>query len=68
MPARSPRRVAQFDTLRLRLLKLATRVVEWTTKIMLHPPSACPDQATLRLALERLPQPVIGTAGPRCPD
>ena len=45
MPARSSRRVARFDTLHLRLLKLATRVVEWKTKIMLHPPSACPDQA-----------------------
>jgi hypothetical protein len=59
MPARSSWRVAQFDTLRLRLLKIATRVVEWKTRVMLHLPSACPDQAILRLALERLPRLVI---------
>jgi Transposase DDE domain group 1 len=56
MPARSSWRVAQFDTLRLRLLKLAARVVEWKTKLLVHLPSACPDQAILRLALERLPR------------
>jgi hypothetical protein len=59
MPARSSWRVAQFDTLRLRLLKIATRVVEWKTRVMLHLPSACPDQAILRLALERIPRLVI---------
>ena len=56
MPARSSWRVAQFDTLRLRLLKLAARVVAWKTKVLVHLPSACPDQAILRLALERLPR------------
>lgn len=56
MPKRSTWRVAQFDTLRLRLVKLATRVVALKTRIMLHLPSACPDQAVLRLALERLPR------------
>ena len=59
MPARSSWRVAQFDTLRLRLLKIATRVVEWKTRVMLHLPSACPDQAILRLVLGRLPRLVI---------
>ena len=52
-------RVAQFDTLRLRPLKIATRVVEWKTRVMLHLLSACPDQAILRLALERMPRLVI---------
>lgn len=56
MPARSSWRVAQFDTLRLRLVKLAARVEEWKTRVMLHLPSACPDQRVLRLALERLPR------------
>src|SRR5215211_4865466 len=56
MPKRSTWRVAQFDTLRLRLVKLATRVVALKTRVMLHLPSACPDQAILRLALERLPR------------
>jgi hypothetical protein len=56
MPRRSTWRVAQFDTLRLRLVKLATRVVALKTRVMLHLPSACPDKAILRLALERLPR------------
>ena len=42
--------------LRLRLVKLAARVVELKTRVMLHLPSACPYQAILRLALERLPR------------
>lgn len=56
MPKRSSWRVAQFDTLRLRLVKLASRVVALKTRVMLHLPSACPDKAILRLALERLPR------------
>ena len=56
MPKRSTWRVAQFDTLRLRLVKLATRVVALKTRVMLHLPSACPDKAILRLALERIPR------------
>jgi hypothetical protein len=56
MPKRSTWRVAQFDTLRLRLVKLATRVVALKTKVMLHLPSACPDRAILRLALQRIPR------------
>ena len=59
MPARSSWRIAQFDTLRLRLLKIAARVVAWKTRVMVHLPSACPDQAILRLVLERLPRLVI---------
>jgi Transposase DDE domain group 1 len=56
MPKRSAWRTVQFDTLRLRLVKLAARVVALKTRVMLHLPSACPDQAILRLALERLPR------------
>jgi Transposase DDE domain group 1 len=56
MPKRSSWRVAQFDTLRLRLVKLATRVVALKTRLMLRLPSAYPDQAILRLALQRLPR------------
>src|SRR4051794_21497412 len=56
MPKRSSWRTAQFDTLRLRLVKLAARVVALKTRIMLHLPSTCPDQAIMRLALERLPR------------
>jgi hypothetical protein len=56
MPKRSTWRVAQFNTLRLRLVKRAARVVALKTRVMLHLPSACPDQAIMRLALERLPR------------
>jgi hypothetical protein len=56
MPKRSTWRIAQFDTLRLRLVKLAVRVVELKTRVLLHLPSACPYQAMLRLALGRMPR------------
>jgi hypothetical protein len=56
MPKRSTWRVAQFDTLRLRLVKLAARVVALKTRVVVHLPSACPYQAVLRLGLERLPR------------
>src|SRR3954454_3935932 len=56
MPKRSPWRVAQFDTLRLRLIKIAARVVELKTQIRLHLPTACPDQAILRVVLGRIPR------------
>lgn len=56
MPERSTWRVVQFDTLRLRLVKFATRVVALKTRVALHLPSACVEQAILRLALERLPR------------
>lgn len=56
MPKRSTWRVAQFDTLRLRLIKIAARVVEMKTQIRLHLPTACPCQPILRLVLGRLPR------------
>ncbi len=56
MPKRSFWRVAQFDTFRLRLLKIAAQVVTLKTRVMLHLPSACPYQSVLRLALGRMPR------------
>jgi hypothetical protein len=56
MPKRSAWRVAQFDTLRLRLIKIAARVVEMKTQIRLHLPTACPYQAILRTVLGHLPR------------
>src|SRR3954447_6879459 len=56
MPKRSPWRVAQFDTLRLRLIKIAARVVELKTQIRLHLPTACPSRAILRVVLGRIPR------------
>ena len=55
-PKRSAWRVAQFDTLRLRLVKIAARVVEMKTTIKVHLSSACPDQQILRVALSRMPR------------
>jgi hypothetical protein len=56
MPKRSSWRVAQFDTLRLRLIKIATRVVELKTMIRLHLPTAYPHQALLRAVFGRIPR------------
>ena len=56
MPKRSMWRVAQFDTLRLRLIKIAARVVEMKTMIRVHLPSSCPVQRILNYALGRIPR------------
>src|SRR5262249_1326759 len=54
MPRRSIWRVAQFDTLRLRLIKVAARVIEMKTIIRVHLPTSCPAQDILRLVLGRI--------------
>ena len=51
VPRRSSWRAAQFDTLRLRLLKLAARVRVLKRCVRLHLPQATPDQAIFTLAL-----------------
>jgi hypothetical protein len=56
MPKRSMWRVAQFDTLRLRLIKIAARVVEIKTIIRVHLPTSSPGQEILRYALGRIPR------------
>jgi hypothetical protein len=56
MPKRSIWRVMQFDTLRLRLIKLAARVVELKSQLKIHLPSSAPDQAIFALLLARLPR------------
>jgi hypothetical protein len=56
MPRRSRFRVAQFDTLRLRLIKIAARVVEMKTQIRLHLPTSCQNQDILRIVLGRIPR------------
>jgi hypothetical protein len=55
-PKRSIWRVMQFDTLRLRLIKLAARVVELKTQIKIHLPSSAPGQAIFAMLLDRLPR------------
>jgi hypothetical protein len=56
MPKRSVWRAAQFDTLRLRLIKIAARVVEMKTMIRIHLPTSCPAQAIIPLALAKIPR------------
>ena len=56
MPKRSIWRVAQFDTLRLRLIKIAARVVEMKTMICVHLPTSCPAEEILCYALGRIPR------------
>ena len=56
MPKKSMWRVAQFDTLRLRLIKIAARVVEMKTMIRVHLPTSCPGQQAIRYALGRIPR------------
>jgi hypothetical protein len=56
LPKRSRLAVAQFDTLRLRLVKIAARVVEMKTQIRISLPSACPEHDLLRLVLGRIPR------------
>lgn len=59
MPRRSLWRRAQFDTLRLRLIKLAAWVEVVQRQVRLHLPQAAPDQAIFALALARMPRLVV---------
>jgi hypothetical protein len=59
MPRRCRWRVAQFDTLRLRLIKLAARVDVLRQKIRIHLPLATPDQAIFALLLTRMPRLIL---------
>src|SRR5512132_3708568 len=45
-----------LDTLRLRLIKVAARIVEMKTKIKVHLPTSAPNQSILHLVLGRLPR------------
>jgi len=56
MPRRSRWRVAQFDTLRLRLIKLAVRIEVLKTQVRLHLPRATPNQALFTLLMTRMPR------------
>jgi len=56
MPKGSAWRVMQFDTLRLRLIKIAARVVELKKQIKIHLPSSTPDQSVFGIILNRLPR------------
>ena len=53
-PTRSPFRCAEFNTLRLRLIKIAARVVEGVTSIRVFLPTACPERDIFRALAGRL--------------
>ena len=54
IPRAAPLARAQFATLRLRLLKIGTRVIEKATRVRIHFTSACPDASLFRLLAGRL--------------
>ena len=58
-PKRSAWARAEFNTLRLRLIKIAARVVEGAARIRVWLPTACPDAALFRLLAGR-----FAAAGP----
>lgn len=55
MPATAALRTAEFATIRLRLIKLAARVIETATRIRVAFASACPEAATFRQIARPLP-------------
>jgi hypothetical protein len=56
MPQKSKWRTAQFDTIRLRLIKIAARIIEMKSQIKIQLPTATPIacQTILRLVLPRM--------------
>tara|TARA_R110002012_G_scaffold316435_1_gene531375 strand:- start:7064 stop:7954 length:891 start_codon:yes stop_codon:yes gene_type:complete len=56
-PRRSPWRRAQFDTLRLHLVKLAATIVEKKTRIIITLPTSCPRKGLLHLLFDALAPP-----------
>jgi hypothetical protein len=56
-PKRSAWRRAQFDTLRLHLVKLAATIVEKKTRIVMTLPASCPRQNLIKLLFDALAPP-----------
>ena len=59
MPRRSVWHVAQFDTLRLRLTKLALRIVVFKKQVHLHLPQGMLDQAIFARLPTRMPRLIV---------
>lgn len=53
-PKRSPLSFAEFATIRLRLIKIAARIVEGVARIRVYLPTACPERAVFRALAGRL--------------
>src|SRR3977135_2705975 len=58
---------AEFNTIRLRLLKLGARVVEMTSRVRLAFAAACPDATLIRHIAAALMPTGPSTTGPRSP-
>jgi hypothetical protein len=54
IPKRSLLSTAEFATIRLRLIKIAARVVEGVARIRVYLPTACPDRDVFRAIAGRL--------------
>jgi len=54
VPKRSLLSTAEFTTIRLRLIKIAARVVEGSARIRVYLPTACPDRDVFRALAGRL--------------
>ena len=54
-PKRSSFRTSEFATLRLRLIKIAARIVEGTARIRVFLPTACPDRVIFQCGACRTP-------------
>jgi len=54
VPKRSPLSFAEFATLRLRLIKVAARILEGAARIRIFLPTACPDRVIFRALAGRL--------------
>jgi hypothetical protein len=64
MPAKRPLRTAEFATIRLRLLKVAARVIETASRTRIAFPSACPDASIFRSIAPTLRPDQRGRAAP----
>src|SRR6267154_1060118 len=54
VPARSQLSHAEFATIRLRLIKIAARVVESVARVRIYLPTGCPDRDVFRAVAGRL--------------
>jgi hypothetical protein len=54
IPAAHELATAEFDTLRLKLLKIGARIIEGASRIRIHLASACPNASLFRLIAGRL--------------
>jgi hypothetical protein len=59
LPRRSYWRTIQFDTLRLRMIKLAVRVESLKKSVRLHLPRSMPDQTVFAYALARMSRLIV---------